>query len=134
MKRKTKRIMQLITGLFAVLSLSVSSVAACTCSHHQAAPEAKKSCHGTSHHQSQTENVGSPNVGQSCNCIQPTSERSVKSEPFKLKKQLPVFSANETIAAAEYSITSSDPVGHRASFLYSSFSLDGAHSRGPPVL
>ena len=131
-----KRIKQFLVGLLAVLSLSVSSVGACGCTHHEEAPKEEVSCHGKSksqHEKKNSNDLKTPSAGESCLCVQPAAKASVKVEGFKLKKQPALFTTGVDLEparfrAVERPVTSLDviPIAAR------SF-LDSSSSRGPPV-
>lgn len=84
-----RRIQQITIGIVAMLSLSVSSVAACMCSHHkQSAPTETRSCHGRAkqHHETSRTGPEHSSFSENCTCVPPSNNLSVKSEGFKLKK------------------------------------------------
>jgi len=90
MKKQTKKIQRLVISLAAILSLSVSSIAACMCSHHEPEQKAPKhSCHGPAMPEvrDNAELENRPSFNETCVCIPPATKGSVKSEGFKLKKQ-----------------------------------------------
>lgn len=127
------KIRQLALGIIAVLSLSVSSVAACACSHHQPSPQPAKSCHGPTHGESNSNGLALPNVGESCVCVQPAPDRSVKSESFKFKKHTPGFIDGPTIEPAEFRLSRIASSVDSPQSVYSSELSASVFSRGPPV-
>jgi len=98
MMRKIQKSKQIAVGFLIILSLFVSSVAACVCSHHAEKVETQTaSCH--QHSETKTasvENVSQINSSQECNCIEPAPRVFAKSETLKIEKQtaaLPFSSA-----------------------------------------
>ncbi len=87
MTKAVKRIRRAVIGILAVLSLTVSSVAACACTHHSEPTEEKPSCHGGGHDDAKPD-LSRPRVSETCVCIPFANELSVKGESFKLKKQI----------------------------------------------
>src|SRR5688500_9630439 len=95
MRFRVTRIRQISIGILAVLSLFVSSVSACACSHHeQSSQPEQKSCHGADaapdkHLVSPVVEPAidsGPSFEETCFCIQPAIKLSVKGEGFKFKK------------------------------------------------
>ena len=126
------RIQKIAIGILAVLSLSVSSVAACSCSHHGAETQSSKSCHGESHKKKE-QDLKSPRMGESCVCLQPTTRLSAKSESFKLKLA-PTLPGILSVQARELSptiILSNLPSRNPQ---YASRLAAPILPRGPPVL
>jgi hypothetical protein len=119
-----------------MLSLSVSSLAACMCSHHKESdPPEARSCHGPSkaHHGKSKAESKHSTFSENCTCLPPSTNLSVKSEGFKLKKH-PAAVA-ETIVAQRFGFyspatqvrpTRTDTVGIRRSDRPPA-------SRGPPL-
>src|SRR5687767_4733393 len=92
MRKVTEKIQRIMIGLMAILSLTVSSVASCACTHHRQTVEPTKSSHAPARsHAYETAANNSPSLAESCICIQPVIRLSVKSEGFKLKKHPAVF-------------------------------------------
>jgi hypothetical protein len=135
MKLGAKRIRQLLIGILAVLSMSVSSVAACACSHHDEAPKEKLSCHSKpkpphrkSHHASTK-----PAAGEGCDCAQLAPRASVKAEGFKLKKHASPFAKGFDLPVAEYTLDRYVTGSHSIHVYLTSIFLESSSSRGPPL-
>ena len=99
------RIQQLVIGTLAVLSLSVSSVAACMCSHHEPSKQTEtRSCHGPAktHHDKATDQPKHSSFGENCNCVPRSANLSVKSEGFKLKKHVAAIAETARTARPEF--------------------------------
>ena len=137
MKPAMRRIKQLTIGLLAILSLSVSSVAACMCSHHEPSEKAEtRSCHGPakSHHAPTADTPEKHSrFSESCTCLPLSTDLSVKSEGFKLKKH--AVAAAEVLDLAARAFYSPTPVGRSATslHLYRRRSDRPPSSRGPPL-
>lgn len=135
MRTATQRIRQLFIGILAVLSLSVSSVAACACSHHVQDPQPERSCHTTvpqEHHDDDAVQT-SPSFEEGCVCVQKAIKLSVKSEGFKLKKQLSVFAVGFPLTnPRSHSGIASLASDHSLRLLEKPF-VGSLSSRGPPV-
>ena len=98
---RTQKIRQGLISLLAILSMSVSSIAACACAHHGQIFETEtKSCHstGTGSLRHQSEDTEADNSGSSfkdsCLCIRSSVDTPVKAEAFKFKK-VPVTSSRQ---------------------------------------
>ena len=82
------RIRPYFIGVLAILSLFVSPLAACACSHHEA-PKAETSCHKHSEPQASPE-TGESSIKlssrESCVCAQISPKELAKSENVKLRK------------------------------------------------
>ena len=131
-----KRIQQISIGILAALSLFVSSISACACSHHEQGPEPEtKSCHGTAvtpDKDSVVQHAGGSSVEENCFCIQQAAKLSVKAETFKFKKQVSAFAwaLGEPYARFHSPIPG---LGYdRAPRIRLSRILSSASSRGPP--
>lgn len=95
-----KRSKKIAVGCLIILSLFVSSVAACICSHHtkKAAPEIS-SCHEHSETKAETdssEKVQKLGSNDECFCVQPAPKAFSKSETVKIEKQAMVLSVLPT--------------------------------------
>jgi len=89
-------------GIVFILSLLVSSVSACSCSHHEpATPPETASCHGHSHEAESGHgclkahgsskwlgNDGSSILPGDCDCLQPAPKAVTKSEAIKLESKV----------------------------------------------
>jgi len=95
MLREIKKSKRLAVGFLIVLSLFVSSVAACVCSHHAEKVETEvSSCHGHSETAQETnsaEKVSKLDSNDECFCIQPAPRVFSKSETIKFEKQMAVL-------------------------------------------
>lgn len=135
MRNATSRIRQLLIGILAVLSLSVSSVAACACSHHGTDPEPQKTCHSPApkKHENHGSLATTPSYNESCICIQPAIKLSAKAEGFKLKKQVSAFSNGlELTRARFYSVGAATDPAYPVAIQATQFA-SSTSSRGPPV-
>jgi hypothetical protein len=90
------RLKQFAASFVVVLSLFVSSVSACACSHHQQVETVSSSCHGHSHstkaethqHTTSLETAQALVSETECYCIQPAPRVFAKSENVKIEKQV----------------------------------------------
>ena len=125
-------------GLLSLISMLVSSVAACACSHHSSSKaEAKQSCH--SHSESAAEQNGAPVVsehqsvsGTGCSCTQ-ASPRLVFKQDQKQLQIIPAI-AESPLTAPEFVAISAEPAsGNFSSESFSqSFLRDSTQGRAPP--
>lgn len=95
---KIGRSRQVLAAILAMLSLCVSSVAACACAHHHPEPvkvnSEQSSCHGQAH-QDNTSPPPAPaeagtavHIDTSCECFAQASPKvSIKNENLKIGKQ-----------------------------------------------
>lgn len=106
---KSISLKQFVISLSALLSLFVSSVSACACSHHQAKPETESpSCHahpaksesGRNHDADAPETIRNSLSEAGCVCFQIAPKAFAKSETTKFKKY----------AAAVYHLTAPEIV------------------------
>ena len=134
MKRATTRIRQLVIGIVAVLSLSVSSVAACACNHHLQSPTEELSCHGRSkkQHHDTADAPLLPSAGETCACVRSAAKESVKAEAFKWKKQAMHF-AGFDLPDTEYSLINSVAIRFERTAVPTRTFSDSCSSRGPPL-
>ena len=130
----TKRIKQVLVGIITVLSLSVSAVASCACSHHQPAEKPKASCHGPSHHEESNAKSSLPGIEESCNCFQATPQRSVKGESFKLKKHAIAVNTLVDLLPESSRLISAGSDIPATGGSYSSAHASQIFPRGPPRL
>lgn len=133
MRLARRRIRQVIIGILAVLSLSVSSVAACMCSHHEKAPTPERSCHGPAHHEQDSPDAGAPSFEQTCECIRPSGESPVKAETFKLKKHLVQSAASTDATPTSFIVKPIPPVSGADVPLYDRLACYQVRPRGPPL-
>jgi hypothetical protein len=92
MKREFKKTKQTAVGFLIVVSLFVSSVAACICSHHTEKVEAQAaaSCHEHAEAKPETNEVEQAAKfasGEECSCASPAPRVFSKSETIKIEKQ-----------------------------------------------
>lgn len=101
MIRDTKKSKQLAASFLIILSLFVSSVAACICSHHVEISETESSsCHEQSEKKQDRDADSPENLQQfdsssECCCLQPAPRAISKSETIKLEKQALVLPASK---------------------------------------
>jgi hypothetical protein len=135
MKYKAKRIRQILMGLAALLGLSVSSVAACTCSHHRESPQPSHSCHqaANDHHSESGETIAAPAFNEICVCVPQATKLSVKSEGFKLKKHPADFAVVTAMRNDDFRATRILLSTHSLSPLYRLQFSGVISSRGPPA-
>lgn len=135
MTTATQRIRQLFIGILAVLSLSVSSVAACACHHHVEDPQPEGSCHATvpPKHQDDDAVQTGPSFEESCVCVQQAIKLSVKSEGFKLKKQPSVFWSGFELAKPRFHSAIASPASDHSFRYWEKPFVGSLSSRGPPV-
>lgn len=92
MALKIQRLRQVAAGILVVLSLCVSSIAACACAHHSH-PEKIEVEVPACHQQAHTEETGTQpavtdSADASCECFLPSPQKVfVKSEKLKIEKQ-----------------------------------------------
>jgi hypothetical protein len=86
-----KKLKQIAIAVLIVLSLLVSSVSACVCSHHVEKTAFKTaSCHEHSEKKQEansSENVKNFDSNDECSCVQPAPGIFSKSETIKIEKQ-----------------------------------------------
>lgn len=146
---KTGRLKQFGISFLIVLSLLVSSISACACTHHH--PEKAEqekveteivSCHGTSHEakpENHHQTVETPETVQTsisereCCVIQPAPQAVSKSENFKLEKQQPALLPKSAIEIkAVPQLVSVKTIEFEAPFYLSDSFYNISPSRGPP--
>ena len=131
-----QRIRQLATGTLAILSLSVSSVAACMCSHHEPSKQTEtRSCHGPAktHHDKATDQPKHSSFGESCNCVRRSANLSVKSEGFKLKKHVGAVAETARTVRPEFSSPTPAITATRSEQVSIRRPDRPPSSRGPPL-
>ena len=135
MRTATRRIRQLSIGILAVLSLSVSSVAACACDHHVSDPQTERSCHVTvpEEHHDDDAAQSLPSFEESCACVQKAIKLSVKSEGFKLKKHPSIFSSGFVSAKPRFHPAIGSVGSEHSLQLWEKPFVGSLSSRGPPV-
>jgi hypothetical protein len=102
---KSKKLRQITASIFVLLSLCVSSIAACACAHHlsetgQVETE-QSSCHESGNHvetapqlETAVEDGTSDRINSSCECFLQAAPRvSIKNENLKVAKQAIVQTA-----------------------------------------
>jgi len=143
MRSRAAKFLLLVT---AMLSLSLSAVSACACTHHRDARKADgetPSCHSASHETSNAESVtsdsGLPTFDETCNCFLRQAESAItaKSEIKRSKAetspsighgQTVEFNAAENVTLTDDQIASAVPNFHTKALLRS------GPSRAPPRL
>jgi hypothetical protein len=95
---KSKKLRQITASIFVLMSLCVSSIAACACAHHHAetgqVETEQSSCHGSGDHvetapQAAPAEADTKNgIDSSCECFMQAAPRvSIKNENLKVAKQ-----------------------------------------------
>ncbi|HKP70068.1 MAG TPA: hypothetical protein VJV05_12345 [Pyrinomonadaceae bacterium] len=134
MRTAVRKLWQISVGVMAILSLSVASVAACACSHHQAESEPRASCHSSSSHHKQKKTVpAGHHISQSCECVIAATKVSVKGEGFKLKKHAGASSATTAVKSARYYSPTPSTVTPSETSFYARSHYNTAGARGPPL-
>jgi hypothetical protein len=131
-----RRIQQIAIGILAMLSLSVSSVAACMCSHHeQSAPLETRSCHGPTkaHHKTNKTESKHSSFSENCTCVPPSTNLSVKSEGFKLKKHPAAIAETIPVPRVGFYSPAPDSGPTRTEAVSVRRSDRPPSSRGPPL-
>lgn len=140
MKKCTQKLERIAIGLLIVLSLFVSSVAACVCSHHtENAPKIEvSSCH--SHPEakkedgSNEEGFASFDANEDCSCLQPTPRVYAKSETIKIEKQTTALSFSGVEFKAISVILISENAYYEKPFYLSDSFYNLKSPRAPPIL
>jgi len=137
MFREMKKSKQIAVGLLIVLSLFVSSVSACVCSHHAPKVETEvSSCHGhseTNKKNASGENVSDLNSNDECFCIQPAPRVFSKSETIKFEKQTAVLPFSEIEFKAVSQIVSDANIYFEKPFYLSDSFYNLKSPRAPPA-
>lgn len=140
---KNKVIKHYVVGYLAVLSLFVSTVAACACSHHIKTKVEEPSCHQSSHtaeHQNsqgkdEAQNAHNVALDVSCVCFTSSAPKAFgKTETIKIQKQVAVF-ATEVEVVYGFVLArapSARQFGFSATYLDDSYNLKSP--RAPPRL
>ncbi len=123
-----------------VLSLFVSSVAACICSHHTENVEvAAPSCHEHSetmpnHEMASDENIQQIDSDEDCCCVQPAPRVFSKSETIKIEKQAAVLPLMRIEIKAVSTIVSAENTYFEKPFYLSDSFYNIKSPRAPPRL
>ena len=127
--------------MLAILSMSVSSIAACACSHHGQAAEAEtKSCHSPAstspQHNSEETPVDSTgtSLGETCFCVRPALDTSVKAEAFKFKKAPLGSSTSPDLEPELFSSVVGGQILETSLVIRSKRFAGSKSTRGPPSL
>jgi hypothetical protein len=139
------RLKQFGISFLVVLSLFVSSISACACSHHQLEKvEAETpSCHQHSemamaenHHQTDSAEIFQTVISEGgCCCIQPAPKVVSKNESFKLNKSVAALLTESQIEIKPISqIVSVAAIDFVTPFYLSDSFYNLTPSRGPPRL
>jgi len=139
MKKGTKNLVLIAIGLPIALSLFVSSVAACICSHHTPTTPKREfsACHGhseTKQRDDSGEKSAKLDANDDCNCLQPTPRVFSKSETIKIEKQavaLPVSGVEFTAVCA---VSTFENAYYEKPFYLSDSFYNLKSPRAPPVL
>lgn len=131
-----RKIRQLTIGLLAMLSLSVSSVASCMCSHHEPGKKAEtRLCHGPAkaHHETAPDSSEKHSrFSESCTCVPLSTNLSVKSEGFKLKKHAAAAAEVLSLSAVGFYSPAPESNASTSAHLFQRRSDRPPSSRGPP--
>ena len=139
MIRDIKKSKQIAGGILIILSLFVSSVAACICSHHTEKAQVDVSCHEHSEKKQDQDADSSEKIQQldsydECGCVLPAPRAISKSETIKFEKQtsaLPVSQVEIKIVSLSFAVENS--YFEKPSYLSDSF-YNLKSPRAPPVL
>ena len=140
MRVRTQRIRQGLVSVLAILSMCASSVAACACSHHgQAQEDETKSCHAPAspsalHHSEQTSVESGTSFRETCFCVRPSVDTSVKAEAFKFKKAPLGSSANPDLEPELFSSVVGGQILETSLVIRSKLFAGSKSTRGPPSL
>ena len=139
MRFRTQRIRQGLISLLAILSMSASSMAACACSHHGQAHEPEtKSCHSTSSEQHHSQEASDHNTDisfqDSCFCVQPSVDTSVKAEAFKFHKAPSASSATLNLEQVLFSSVVPNSTRVSSAVIRAKRFAASKSTRGPPSL
>jgi hypothetical protein len=138
-----KRANKFFLTLAAVLSLFVSAVSACACSHHQPEQEAEKaSCHSAAHEQPAAEAAESPalpeNFGVGCNCFVKTPSPAITAKSEVKKASIVDSSAAMTefgpVVPVEFSVLTRNAGPRTRTAQFAGRDLTAGPSRAPPRL
>ena len=135
MRTALRKLRQITIGLMAILSLSVASVAACACSHHQSEAAPQLSCHSNSghHEQKKATPTGHHHISQSCECIPAATKLSVKAEGFKFKKHATVSSVSAASDVPGFYSTGPAKSAAIGRLFYTGSFYNSTTARGPPL-
>jgi hypothetical protein len=137
MLRGMKKSKQITVGFLIVLSLLVSSVAACVCTHHAEKAETQNSsCHEhaeTAQKTDSPEKVSALDSNDECHCIQPAPRVFSKSETIKFEKQAAVSPLSQVEIKAVSSIVSPAVVYFEKPFYLSDSFYNLKSPRAPPA-
>lgn len=134
---KNQRLKQFAASFLVVLSLFVSSVAACSCSHHQEKVEtdAAPSCHQHSAENLSAETSATFDATDDCVCAQSAPRVFAKSEVVKIEKQAAVISSGIKVSVTLTASISAVKTSDYSKPLYLCDSFYNIKSpRAPPVL
>ena len=131
--KKTK---QIAGGFLIILSLFVSSVAACVCSHHAEKVEAEvSSCHEHSEPApaAPTGQVRQIDSNDDCGCIRPAPRVFSKSETIKIEKQAAVLTFSLAGTKAVLTAVSVENFFFEKPFYLSDSFYNSKSPRAPPA-
>jgi hypothetical protein len=136
MLREVKKTKRIAVGFLIVLSLFVSSVAACVCSHHAEKVETEvSSCHEHSEAAQETaspEKVSELDSNDDCHCIQPAPRVFSKSETIKFEKQTTILLLSQVEIKAISQIVSGASIYFEKTFYLSDSFYNLKSPRAPP--
>jgi len=137
MRREIKKSKQIAVGFLIVLSLFVSSVSACVCSHHTEKAETEvSSCHEhseTAPAANSLENGFQLDSNDECFCAQPAPRVFSKSETIKFEKQAVVLSLSPVEIKAVLQIVADSGVYFEKPFYLSDSFYNLKSPRAPPA-
>jgi hypothetical protein len=102
MATEMRRLKQVTAGIFVVLSLFVSSIAACACAHHSHPEKVEveaPSCHDQAHtEKTDSQPVVTDSADASCECLVKSPPKVFfKNENLKIEKQAVSLAKEETV-------------------------------------
>ena len=142
---KSVKLKQVLVGILASLSLFVSTISACSCSHHQVKQktETAASCHEHSTETGRNRVVDSTDesneksiTGDYCVCLQTVSKVFAKSERVKIEKQTAaaVLTFKQVFESAGVRQSAAEKIDFIKPFYLSDSFYNLSPGRAPPVL
>ncbi len=106
---KLVRAKQFLVTVTAILSLFVSAISACACSHHESVKVETSSCHSSAHETSPAEpSTDSPHLESDCNCFVRTPVPAIFAKKddkrTAVEEQVSELSVLPTVFAIEFEI------------------------------
>jgi hypothetical protein len=135
---KSVKLKQFVISVLIILSLFVSSAAACVCSHHQEKVEASvPSCHKHSEQQKteakQDPSIESVNSEIECTCFQLDSKINAKSGTIKFEKRVGAAAALTPVKIVFVSRIAAPKISFSKPLYLSDSFYNLAPGRAPPV-